>query len=165
MWGAEVSLWWCSPGTVHLAFVRQGLSLAWGLQISPGGLASELQGSACLHGPSAGIMGCAAMCSFFCMAAGDGTAFLMLVWQARSTKRPPAPPSRLQAHTCNPAFEKLMPENYSYFLNSLGYNARRCLKNKNKSPRCQFILIRGAIRELTARLPFVMVLRQFPIKP
>lgn len=65
VWGAEVSLWWCSPGTVHLAFVRQGLSLAWGLQISPGGLASELQGSACLHGPSAVVMGCAAVCSFF----------------------------------------------------------------------------------------------------
>lgn len=52
------------PQELSTLLLRQGLALAQGLWISLGWLASELQGSACLHGSNTGILRSAAMSSF-----------------------------------------------------------------------------------------------------
>lgn len=61
------------PSTLLL---RWGLPLTWDVRISLGRLASEIQGFACLRGPSPGIID-VLPCLTFSMGAGDGTQFLM----------------------------------------------------------------------------------------
>lgn len=47
----KVDLWWYSSGVMDLLkiFLRQDLSLVWGLPNRLGGLSSEAQGASCFH--------------------------------------------------------------------------------------------------------------------